>query len=349
MPNTSKIYSFNHVEIDYNFFVVPKTPTRQGKEYCLFGAPMPGRNFNSNSTRYGFNGKEKDDEINVSGGSYDFGNRLYDSRLGKWWSIDKLSSKYPFQSPYSFALNNPIYFVDPDGNVVIPGNELVTAAITAKLNTTFSGELEKYRKNFVLETVKYKVGDKEIEVQAFVFKPSTTTAEGATDIFQVNKAIRDSKLSTKDKLMALAYANVINDPDGLIVASLDAVGNQKYNMGNPINPGDGGIGAAAEGDVRTNQTSNEYLTGSVDGAESEKMHVDARGLKASVLKSRDAKTGTVAGVSMSTSASGSLIDEGITEFQDMSPAIKSQVYVKDAAGGKQSLNRSGDIITTPKK
>jgi len=49
-----------------------------------FGAPMPGRSFNSNSYKYGFNGKEKDDEVKGNGNSYDFGARIYDPRIGRW-------------------------------------------------------------------------------------------------------------------------------------------------------------------------------------------------------------------------------------------------------------------------
>ena len=66
--------------------------------------------------RFSFNGKEKDDEMKGSAGnSYDFGARIYDSRLGRWLSIDPLTAKYPNLSPYNFANDNPVLFVDYDG------------------------------------------------------------------------------------------------------------------------------------------------------------------------------------------------------------------------------------------
>jgi len=80
---------------------------------------MPGRQFNANSYKYGFNGKEKDDEIKGAGNSLDFGARIYDSRLRRWLAVDPLQSKYPNQSPYNYCSNDPIVFIDPDGMEVI--------------------------------------------------------------------------------------------------------------------------------------------------------------------------------------------------------------------------------------
>ena len=45
--------------------------------------------------RFSFNGKEKDDEVKGIGNSLDFGARIYDSRLGRWMSLDPMQSKYP--------------------------------------------------------------------------------------------------------------------------------------------------------------------------------------------------------------------------------------------------------------
>ena len=68
-----------------------------------------------NLYRYGFNGYEKDDEIKGSGNSLDFGARIYDSRLGRFLSIDPAWKSFPEWSPYLFAANSPIKFIDVDG------------------------------------------------------------------------------------------------------------------------------------------------------------------------------------------------------------------------------------------
>ncbi len=74
---------------------------------------MPGRKFTLGEYRYGFNGKEMEDEITI--GDLDFGARIYDSRIGRWLSVDPLQSKYSFLTPYHFAGNNPTASIDRGG------------------------------------------------------------------------------------------------------------------------------------------------------------------------------------------------------------------------------------------
>jgi RHS repeat-associated protein len=84
-------------------------------DYYGFGQEVPGRHFSSPIYRYGFNGKEKDDEVEGEGDSYDYGFRIYDPRLGRFLSIDPLSKTYPWYSPYLFAGNKPIVNIDLNG------------------------------------------------------------------------------------------------------------------------------------------------------------------------------------------------------------------------------------------
>jgi RHS repeat-associated protein len=65
--------------------------------------------------RYGFNGMEKDDELKGSGNAIDFGARMYSTRLGRWMSTDPKFGLQPGWSPYKFGLDNPIIFIDPEG------------------------------------------------------------------------------------------------------------------------------------------------------------------------------------------------------------------------------------------
>ncbi len=72
-------------------------------------------NYNSPDYRYGYNGKEKDSELKGEGNSYDYGMRIYDSRVARFMSLDPLFRKFAWNSPYSFAENDVIRSIDLDG------------------------------------------------------------------------------------------------------------------------------------------------------------------------------------------------------------------------------------------
>jgi RHS repeat-associated protein len=75
---------------------------------------QPGRTYtNGSQYRYGFNGKEKDKDMD--GNSYDYGFRIYNPQIGKFLSVDPLTNKYPELTPYQYASNRPIDGIDMDG------------------------------------------------------------------------------------------------------------------------------------------------------------------------------------------------------------------------------------------
>lgn len=87
--------------------------------YEAFGSLLPGRNYSSDAYRFGFNGKENDNEVFGSQGTFqDYGFRMYDTRVGRFVSADPLivqEGLYPELSPYQFASLNPIQNIDIDG------------------------------------------------------------------------------------------------------------------------------------------------------------------------------------------------------------------------------------------
>lgn len=103
-------------------------------DYYPFGSLMPGRNSVAESYRYGFNGYEKDDEVkSVAGGHISFEDYGYDPRIARRWNMDPLWKSFPYQSPYVYALNNPIKFIDIDGKGPKDG---VHTDVTVKLKVT---------------------------------------------------------------------------------------------------------------------------------------------------------------------------------------------------------------------
>ena len=92
--------------------------TRHSNFPNSFGSIMEGRSYEGDSSlgyRFGFNGKEKDDQTYGEGNEMDFGGRIYNSSLGRWLAIDPLQAQYQSLSPYGYCSNTPIYFIDQDG------------------------------------------------------------------------------------------------------------------------------------------------------------------------------------------------------------------------------------------
>ena len=65
--------------------------------------------------RYGFNGKENDNEVKGAGNQQDYGMRIYDPRVGRFLSVDPLTNAYPYYTPYQYAGNKPVWCIDIDG------------------------------------------------------------------------------------------------------------------------------------------------------------------------------------------------------------------------------------------
>lgn len=102
-----------------------------------FGSMLKDRAFQDfKNFRYKFNGKESDGEINGENNSYDFGARIYDNRLGRWLSVDPEFKRYAYCSPYVAFGDNPIYYIDPSGEILkVAGDEKARETARAALQT----------------------------------------------------------------------------------------------------------------------------------------------------------------------------------------------------------------------
>lgn len=126
------VYTSNESQQDVYFddlvVMMAPGPLLEETHYYPFGGTMDGISANilkgttyqENTLRFG--GKELQDKefANANGLKwYDYGARMYDMQIGRWNVIDGLADKNRVSSPYSYVQNNPVKFIDPDGNFQI--------------------------------------------------------------------------------------------------------------------------------------------------------------------------------------------------------------------------------------
>ena len=103
----------------------------QATGYYPFGLAHGHENLYLN--RYLFSGKELQDQ-SLGGkllGLYDFGSRFYDPTLGRWFNVDP---KLEFVSPYGYCANNPVLYIDPNGeDIVLTISKDVTVTVATRL------------------------------------------------------------------------------------------------------------------------------------------------------------------------------------------------------------------------
>jgi RHS repeat-associated protein len=85
----------------------------QERHYYPFGMEMSELSYGTGSNKYLYNSKEIQNDFDLYW--YDYGARFYDPELARFHSVDPLSENYFFQSPYAYAANNPILFIDRNG------------------------------------------------------------------------------------------------------------------------------------------------------------------------------------------------------------------------------------------
>ncbi|MFD2565926.1 RHS repeat domain-containing protein [Pseudotenacibaculum haliotis] len=108
-----------YADSDNNGTINASTEIVEESNYYPFGLKHKGynnvisSNGNSVAQKITYSSMEFQDELGLNW--YDFGARNYDASLGRWMNLDPLAEQMRRHSPYNYAFDNPVYWMDPDG------------------------------------------------------------------------------------------------------------------------------------------------------------------------------------------------------------------------------------------
>ncbi|PJJ67129.1 DUF6443 domain-containing protein [Chryseobacterium geocarposphaerae] len=115
--NNKYIYTYTdhlgNVRLSYAKGTNGSAEALEENSYYPFGLKQqtPAIGVGNPAYKYQYNGKELQEET----GWNDYGARMYMSDIGRWGVVDPLAESSRRYSPYAYALNNPMRFIDPDG------------------------------------------------------------------------------------------------------------------------------------------------------------------------------------------------------------------------------------------
>lgn len=160
------------------------------------------------SYRFGFNGKEQDNEVEGKGDILDFGARIYDPRIGRFYSVDPEFRRYAALGSYDYVANSPLMLIDKSGRTITntekPGTKEYLLMSTA-LNILKHLDAEKYKAMEESKT-NYNVG--------FGSLPSSQDGGTRTNFTNSNENTSLSVMPQKDSHGQLTGGTIYRTLDG---------------------------------------------------------------------------------------------------------------------------------------
>ncbi|MBB3841549.1 RHS repeat-associated protein [Runella defluvii] len=183
----------------------------QHVEYSAFGETFFEERNSSEATPYLYNAKERDAET----GLYYYGARYYNPATSQWMSVDPKASSYPNLSPYSFVVNNPLTYIDPDGRQVTLNKHIDPETNTITYRIHIKGVLIDHEKRLSKKALKQYAstiseGIKEHFTGVSVDEPIVA---GQTIKWEVTTDIRARKFFVGKKDHVFRITDNVPDPE----------------------------------------------------------------------------------------------------------------------------------------